>query len=88
MTIIMYFCIVRNLYVLLLLMGHSMSNHREIVVHLSDFSVVAYTHESIMCSELAVNYESALSSANNPSSYPCQVQCVTMPFHKLPTNGM
>ena len=49
--------------------------------------MVAYTHESIMCRELAVSYESALLSPNNPSSYPCQVQCVTMPFHKLPTNG-
>ena len=49
--------------------------------------MVAYTLESIICRELAVCYGSVLSSANNPSSYPCQVQCVTMPFHKLPTNG-
>ena len=48
--------------------------------------MVAYTHESIMCREIAVSYGSALLSVNNPNSYPCQVQCVTMPFHKLPTN--
>ena len=40
--------------------------------------MVAYTHESIMCRELAVSYGSVLSSVNNPNSYPCLVQCVIM----------